>query len=71
MFEDLHERAGAEIRAKLVIALFSQQTVDHQPRGGSVLGARPKWPMRLRCATQYLLILLSAGEVRLCGYGLM
>lgn len=38
------------------------------PRGKC---ARSKWPMCLRCATQYLLILLSAPVVRLRGYGLM
>lgn len=63
--------AAAELWAKLVIALFSQLSVDHQPREGSVSGVHPKWPMCLRCAPQYLLILLSAGVVRLCGYGLM
>lgn len=30
-----------------------------------------KWPMCLKCAAQYLLILLSASVVWLCGYGLM
>lgn len=65
--------AGAACRASDAITLTANGGIMSLGKeGGRVTECVClKWPMCLKCAAQYLLILLSAPVVWRCGYGLM